>query len=313
MNQQISIILNQIGVFIVLMGIGFGFMKGKLLNSDSLKGISIVLMKLILPITTFFVVYRSGASLSLFLEKWSFFVILIGLYIVLLLIGMFLSKRMKMPNSKAVPFILYFAFSNNNFFGLPLITSLFDSPSSSVSFSQHLVMDNLILWTFGIYLCSRHLNQGNFLSQMKKGINAMTISVVLAFVMISLQIELPILIEEALIGFKSGSSSLAMFYVGCLLANIEFTDMFKEKKLYLLVFVKMILAPLVILAVFSPILGSETALILAILIGLPGKIVVSIMVGNYGHDEQYAAKLVFATTIVALITIPLITWAASLI
>ena len=314
MNQQISIILNQIGIFVILMSLGFGFMKGKILDKISLRGISVMLMKLLMPITTFYVIYESGATIENLMENGIFFVIVAGLFTILLLIGMFLSKKLKMQNAEAIPFILYFVFSNNNFFGLPLITSLFpNSVNSSINFSQHLIMDNLFLWTIGIYLCTKHLNEGNFWKHAKNSVNAMTIAVVLAFLMLAFKIELPVMINGALKGFKEGSSSIAMFYVGCLLANADLKGIFKEKSFYALVFVKMIAVPILILVFLRSLLGAESALLLAIMIGLPGKIMISIMVGTYELNDYYAAKLVFATTLVALFTIPLITWISTVL
>lgn len=313
MSEEITIILNQIGIFVILMGLGFGFIKGKIISEDSLRGISALLMKLLMPITVFYVIYESGATLKLFGENILFMLIVVVLFVILLACGTLLSKFMKMRNAQAVPFILYFVFNNNNFFGLPLITSLFGSAASRVNFSQHLIIDNLFLWTIGVYLCSRHLNEGNFFKQIKNSINGMTLAIVLALVFLGFGIEVPAIINQALAGFKASSGTIAMFYVGCLLATTDYQGILKDKSLYFLIIIKMIVVPLLILVFCRGLLGYESSLILAIMMGLPGKILVSIMVGNYGLDDRYAAKLVFATTIVALFTIPLITWVSTLL
>ena len=313
MNQQISIILNQVGVFGILMSIGYVFMKKNILNTATLKGISALLMKLLMPVTTFYVVYDSGATIELFIENGLFFVIVLILFLVLIGIGMLFSKVLKMQNAEAIPFILYFAFANNNFFGLPIITSLFTSAESSINFTQNLIVDSVLLWTLGIYLCTKHMKQENFLQHIKKSVNSITIAVIIAFAMIALNIQIPRVLNGALIGFKQGSSSIAMFYVGCLLADTDLSGIFKDAKLYVLVFVKMIALPILILLFLKPVLGEESAVVLAILMGLPGKIMITIMVGTYELNDYYAAKLVFATTIVALFTIPLIIWVNTLL
>jgi len=313
MDQQISIILNQVGVFGILMSIGYVFMKTKILNTNTLKGVSALLMKLLMPITTFYVVYDSGATIELFIENSLYFMIVLILFLSLIGIGMLFSKGLKMQNAEAIPFILYFAFANNNFFGLPILTSLFSSAESSINFTQNLIVDSVLLWTLGIYLCTRHLKQGNFLQHIKKSVNAMTLAVMIAFVMVGLNIQLPSVLDGSLIGFKQGSSSIAMFYVGCLLAEADLSGIFKDVKLYVLVFVKMIALPILILLFLKPMLGEESALVLAILMGLPGKVMITIMVGTYELNDYYAAKLVFATTIVALVTIPMIIWVNTLL
>ena len=42
------------------------------------------------------------------------------------------------------------------FMGIPLLLGIFSDPVTRVCISIYAVIDMALLWTFGVYLCSRH-------------------------------------------------------------------------------------------------------------------------------------------------------------
>lgn len=306
-----QITLKQIYIFIILMSLGYFFRKKQLLSKTGLQGIATLLSKLFMPITVFYVIYDSGADLKQFMEHNTFLLLSLVLMLALLQLGKLVAKLVKADHNQAVPLTLYFTFNNNNFFGLPIITSLFSSVASKINFSQFLIIDSVLLWTLGAYLCNQKQTKTSFFKQLKNSLNPMTWALLIGIVMLSFKLTLPEIINQALTGFKVSSGTVAMFYIGCLLADTDYHGILKDKGLLVLIGLKMLLIPFLII-IFGPlVLSAESSLILALLISLPGKILVSIMVGDYGLDHYYAAKLVFATTLMALPIIPLLTWLAT--
>ena len=311
--SQFSIILNQVIIFSILMSFGYLLRKNKVFSKSDVKGISTLLLKVLMPITVFYVIYDSNATLKLFLEHKDFFIISTILLLFLLLIGNIMTKLTKTNHKKAAPIALYYAFNNNNFFGLPIILSLFTSTTSKVNFSQFLIIDSILLWTIGVYLCNKENFKKDFFKQIKNSLNPMTLAMILALICLTFNINVPSLINSALGGFKTSSGTIAMFYVGCLLADTNPKGILKDKNLYYLIIIKMIIIPVLIM-IFGPLmLSKESSFILALLIAMPGKVLVSLMIKSYNLDEYYAAKIIFVTTIVALPIIPLLTYINSLI
>lgn len=306
--SQFNIILNQVSVFSILMGLGYLFRKREIFSRNDVKGMSVLLMKVLMPTTVFFVIYDSGATLTLFLDHKNFFIITTILFFGLLYLGTLISKTFQKDQKKAIPLSLYYAFNNNNFFGLPIILSLFQTTSSKVNFSQFLIIDSILLWTIGVYLCNKENFKKDFFKQLKKSLNSMTLALLSALLLLAFKIELPSVITNSLVGFKAGSGTIAMFYVGCLLAETDYRGIFADINVYILVILKMILIPILIM-IFGPLLLSkESTLILALLISMPGKVLVSIMVKDYNLDDYYSAQVIFATTLLALPIIPILTY-----
>jgi len=68
----------------------------------------------------------------------------------------------------------------------------------------------------------------------------------------------------------------------------------------------MFLIPIIIYVCASFFLIDQSAITMALLFGTPGMVLVSILAALYDSDKAYAAGVVFMTTVVALITLPLL-------
>lgn len=100
--------------------------------------------------------------------------------------------------------------------------------------------------------------------------------------------------------------SLSMIVIGGILAEIRFRDVISKLTIYYS-FIRLILIPLLVLfgciIVKLPILVTAVATVLA---GMPAGSTTAILAEKYNGDSKLAVEIVFLSTALSLITIPLL-------
>lgn len=167
MTGQIDVVFNQIIIFTILMVIGFMAAKTNVMTKDVLNALSKLIVKLILPALIFSIIASSGVTAKEFLISGRFAVGVVLCYALLILVGIIMSKLCKLEGKTANILVALTTFGNMGFMGIPLIQAIFKEPVAQVCISIYTIVDMALLWTFGVYLCSRHEKNSNPLSAVK--------------------------------------------------------------------------------------------------------------------------------------------------
>ncbi len=99
-----------------------------------------------------------------------------------------------------------------------------------------------------------------------------------------------------------------MIVVGNNVAKVKFKDIFTDKKIYIVSFLRLILAPIIVLP-FLILLHLDHDIFLTIVLQASAPIAANSVIFSvmFGRDSKLASKLVAASTILSLITIPILT------
>jgi predicted permease len=111
------------------------------------------------------------------------------------------------------------------------------------------------------------------------------------------------------------NTPIAMLVLGTYLAKSKLIDIFKNKHVYSIALLRLIVVPLIVLAVLSflPMIRPEVRLVILIASSAPSATILAIFSQKYGHDYTYGAQIISFTNIMCLISIPIIiTFAYSL-
>jgi predicted permease len=103
------------------------------------------------------------------------------------------------------------------------------------------------------------------------------------------------------------TTPLSMMFIGIILAEIHFKEIFNDWSVLLVSAIRLLLIPLVTYGVLK-ILGFND-LVLAIpvvLSAMPAAANTAIVASRYNNDYQSASKLIFVTTLLSIFTIPII-------
>lgn len=312
MTGQIVIVINQIIIFAILMVIGFIAAKTKVITKDALNTLSKLIVKIILPALIFSIVAGSGVTIEEFLISGRFAIGVVLCYTLLILVGIMMSKLCKLQGKTANIFIALATFGNMGFMGIPLIQAIFKEPVAQVCISVYTIVDMAFLWTFGVYLCSRHQKKSNSLSAVKNMINPTTIALLVAFIIMIFKIPVPGLLMNTILGIGGTSKYLTLMYLGGALAYVSVSKIPKKPSIFMLVIVKMLIIPVIVYLLLGFFLPQIPKTILTIIVGLPAMTTIAMVATAYGSDDEYATEVIFVTTLFSLVTIPIVSIVTSI-
>jgi predicted permease len=198
------------------------------------------------------------------------------------------------------------AFSNPGFFGIPLILASLGQGAVFYA-AGFIAFLNIGQWTYGVSLLTgRPLREGLRWKQLIRA--PFMIAVLIGLALFLGEIRLPEVLRGCLSTVASLNTPLAMFTVGVYLAQTDFLKMFRRKSLYLITAVRLLAIPLVSILLLSllpaELNSMKTALMLAA--ACPVGSNVAVYAQLHGKDHTYAVETVLISTLLSVLTIPLL-------
>lgn len=203
-------------------------------------------------------------------------------------------------------------FSNCAFMGFPLLRATL-GPDTVIYGAVLTGVFNTINWAWSPHILTgeRSFSPGKLLR------NPVIIAFLLGMILYLFEIRLPYLLAELFNQLGSINTPLSMLVIGVFLASVNVRDALKDISVYKLILLRNILLPLAFTAIVWALHlpawlpdGKTVALAMIILMSCPSASLAILMTARYGLDGAYGAKLVAATTLCSLVTLPLITMLA---
>ena len=218
-------------------------------------------------------------------------------------------------------------FSNAAFMGIPLISAVLEDtyPGATVYASIYNITFNLFLWSLGVYICTdkrdvnengveddeEHIKQGA--SPLKALYHPVTIAAAIGLVFFILPIEtyVPGLLTESFTMLKNLVAPLSMVVIGLRLADMDFKGIFKDKDMYIFLLLRHILLPLASLGVIKLVgllidIPTVVEMVVVIMASAPAATSATMFAEKYDCDANYVSRLVTVSTLISIVTMPLI-------
>lgn len=194
-------------------------------------------------------------------------------------------------------------YSNCAFIGIPLVSAVYGS-EGVFYVTAYITVFNLLMWSHGIYLMSRE-GGSDFI---KKVLLSPTIlATFLGMLVFFAGIPVPKVIVKPLEYVGSMNTPLAMIVSGVTIAQSGFLKAVKEVRIYQIAFFKLLGVPLVVMAMFLFTRVDHMALMATILVAAcPVATASTLLAIQYGQDEKYASQIFGMTTILSVVTLPLL-------
>lgn len=289
-------IVTKVAVMVILIAVGVLAAKVGWLSERGTAEITTVLVKLVTPclivnsllgadkLTVGEMLWAAAASAGA-----------IGIAI-LISYGFF---RKEAPDRRKV---LRFAviFSNAGFMGLPLVQSIVGG-KGVVYGSFFIAVFNLICWTYGYAMMS-----GGSISIKTALLNPGMIGLVIGLPLYFLQVQLPGMITEPIAFISNLNTPLAMFVIGGYVARIDARSFLTDLGVYKMCVVRLLLCPavaLLVLLLFRP----QEDLLLTVVIQAAAPVAANtvLFAAEYGGDSELASKSVAVSTVLSILTIPI--------
>lgn len=210
--------------------------------------------------------------------------------------------RRETPERKAV---LEFAtmFSNAGNAGLPIVSLVFGATGVFYA-SFFLIPIRVLMWTLGLGLFVGKDGQPRWKSLL---LNPSLLVVFIGLFLMFSGLKLPGFLSGAISNVGAMTGPLSMMIIGASLADMRPKDAL-EKDAYLLSAIRLIVIPVLVMVILR-LLNVETLIwqVAATLLAMPAAANTAILAEMYGRDHAFAAKCVFVSTILSLITVPCLT------
>ena len=316
--MQSEVVITQIFILAVVVLIGAIAAKFRVFTNDSKDVLSKVIFNISLPLMLFTNFFRLDATPRLIANSLTILVLSGFVIFFLLLVGLISVKFFRLQDSEAAVFKVHSMFGNTIFLGFPLITALYGVEGLLYA-SMFQLVSTIIMWTAGVII----LSQGNGKSWKKsliKVLNPNTIATVTGLLFFLLQVRLPDIILKPMTELGSANTWLSMLYIGAMLVFANVGGLLKKKSLYLVSFNRLIFAPALLISIFYLIatltgLAPEKLVTSVIILeaSMPCMATVVIMAKEFGSDDRLAVGNVFVSTIISILTLPLVVMALGIL
>lgn len=287
------------GTLFLFILVGIYTQKKGIITSRNRKKFTDLIIEVILPCNI----------VSSFLIKWSHsllincaaaFVVAIATQIGYVILSKVLFRKSE-KNRQAV---LRYAIicSNAGFLGNPIVESIFGSTGLLFA-SVALIPLRFAMWSSGLALFTK--TDGK--STAKKLItHPCIIAVFVGFVLMLTQIKLPGFMLKTISGIGSCNTAISMIVIGSILAEINLKKIL-DKELLLYSLIRLLAIPLVILVMLSLLKVDQLVTgVIVLLSAMPAGSTTVMLADKYDGDAKFATSCVFLSTILSLITIPLV-------
>ena len=302
---MVLVLAKQILEMFLLAGIGYLLFKAGKISGEGSRTLGNILIYVSLPavIISGFLVERTPEHVSGILLSMTG---ALALILVSVLISHFIFRSNPIGAFAA-------AFSNPGFFGIPLVIASLGREYVFYA-ACFIAFLNIGQWTYGVSrLTGQPLRQGFALKKLVRA--PFVIAITVGLVLFATQLPLPGILRDGLSAAAGLNTPLAMFTVGIYLAQTDLKKMLKDRSLYAVSAVRLLLIPLAALGILSlfpaNLNGMKTVLLIAA--ACPVGSNVAVYAQLHGKDYPYAVETVVISTAFSLATIPLTVWVSSMI
>lgn len=296
---DMSNLLNlQVTIFCLILA-GYILTKAKVLSADARKPLSNLLINFILPcniITSFMMEFNQKIMMDCLA------ILLVSICIQIFVI--FTSKYFypKTESSK-MPVLRYGTIvSNAGFMGNPIAQGLYGDLGLLYA-SIYLIPLRAVMWSFGVTCFTGTKGKG----VLKKILtHPCIVAVLIGIVLMLTQFQLPKGIEQTLRYAGNANTALSMIVIGNILAEVKASEIL-DLKAWWFCLVRLAIIPLLVL-IGCQLAGIDELVkqVSVVLAGMPGAATTAILAAKYDSDAHFAAKIVFLSTLLSMLSIPLL-------
>lgn len=297
--------LQQMLILFLLMATGYLCYKINIISEDGTKSLNSLVVNVGNP--AMILVACTGDSV---VNKHDLLVmapLIIGIYTALILISMIIPKILRVEKKKAGTYQVMTIFANIGFMGYPIIAALYGKGAVLLA-SLFGIPYNILIYSFGVALMSQ--SEDSSLKDMlsfKKIVNVGFVTSMFTLAVVIFELHVPDIIAETVTHLGNMAVPVSMIVIGTSLAKMNLLDLFTDKKLILFSAIRLLLVPLLFVTVIRQFIDNPLILgICMIQLSTPVGSMVALLAKEYDGDAMLAAKGVTLSTVLSVITIPIV-------
>ncbi len=283
--------------------IGYILCKRDVMNADFTRRLNKIVVNVTLPALILSAVLGAEGSDNALV--FYLFGLAVVMFLALPFVTLGVAKLMRFPKQEEGLYAFMMAYSNIGFMGYPVIRAVYGDIGVFYT-SIFNIMFNVSGFTLGIWLIHRGSGSKAPFTP-KKLLSPGILFSALAIVFYLLKVQLPDPVCELIRTIGNLTTPLAMLLIGATLGQIPLKEVFNDWHMYPFAVVKQILLPLALwplirLVTSDPMIRG----IMLVLMAMPVANTSVLFATEFGLAEKTAAKNVFFTTLVSILTVPLV-------
>ena len=192
--------------------------------------------------------------------------------------------------------------SNSSFIGMPVAENIYGS-LGVVYVSMFQLPIRITMWTSGLALFTKVDRKSAIKTIL---VHPCIVSMAIGIIIMIFSPPLPGFVTSTIDYLSKCTIPLSMLIIGCILSECSIKEIFDRSAVYFSV-IRLVIFPLVIFVILK-VLGVDDALlgVSVIMSGMPAGSTTVILADKYDGDGHYASKVMFVSTLLSMLTIPLL-------
>jgi len=296
-----GLVFQQMLILVIIMAIGFFVRRIKLIDTRANTYLTKLLLKVTLPAT----MLTATANSTLEVPFGHVFILsaaIIFSFVIMGILSFLAPLVMRTKRDETGAYAALGLFANVNFMGIPLTYALF-GPNGMFYAVLYNIVFNLLVFSLGMKLIGGKKAK----ISVKFFLSPVMISSVIAVIMFLLGIRLPYVLDSGARLLGGITSPLAMLLLGSILGGMQFREMFRGWRVYGISFVRLVIAPIAVYFLLSPLPISRLFLAVAVVMAAsPMAVSLATFSIHYSAHEELVGKGIFLSTLFSVLTMPLV-------
>lgn len=174
--------------------------------------------------------------------------------------------------------------------------------------TAYIIVQTVLIWTHGQSV----IRQGQEKDYRKILLNPNIIAIAVGFVLFATGIHLPSVVGQCISGFGDMIGPASMLVVGMIIGNVNLGWVFRQKRPYLICFIRLVLFPVITILIFA-FSGAERLhpdaeyilMVVLLATSAPVAVMVTQLAQIHGRDARYASVINVMSVIFCIVTMPL--------
>ncbi len=298
--EAIVAVVGKVAVILVLILVGYWITKKGMLTQRGASEVTALLIKVVTPC----VIVNSFLGST---QPLGAYELLMAMVLPTLWMGLALGMGQicfgKEPEERRKVLRFAVTFSNTGFMGIPLVQGIVGD-TGVIYASFGVVVFNILCWTYGYSMMSggARLNLKTVL--LNPGMVGLAIGLPIYF----LKIQLPAMVVEPVGLLSDLNTPLAMLVIGSYIAKADIHSFMSDMSVYKVSFLRLIAAPGIYLLLLLLVRPSEALFVTSIIqAATPVAANTVLFAVQYKRDSELASRLVAVSTVLSILTIPVLT------
>ncbi len=299
--MSVSVVLQQMGVIAILVAIGIGLYKKKVIDNDTSRKLSVIVMDVCNP-ALIMASILSGNVVATHEDLIWAVVLGVVFYAALILMGVLLPAIFRIEKDLRRFYNAMLVYTNVGFIGIPVARAIL--PDKAILYVIVCnVMYSLLFYTHGITV----LSNGRERMNLKKVLSPGTVMAVLSLVICWFGYVPPALISSSVTHIGNATVFLSMTLLGVSIARSDLSRGFRNVRIWGYIVIRMILLPVVMFYILRALKCQDvTVLAFCLMAAMPVGNLPMIQCEKMGEDTELLSGAITVTTVVSMVSITLL-------